>query len=70
MRPPEGGSLHAKALVADGDVALVTSANLTGHAMKHNIELGLLVTDRAAATAIVAHVDGLARQGVLARIDG
>lgn len=70
MRPAEGGSLHAKALVADGDVALVTSANLTGHAMKHNIELGLLVTDHAAATAIVAHVDGLARRGVLVRVNG
>lgn len=69
-RPPEGGSLHAKALVADGEVALVTSANLTGHAMKHNIELGLLVTDRAAATAIVAHVDGLTRKGILVRVSG
>lgn len=56
--------------MADGDVALVTSANLTGHAMKHNIELGLLVTDRAAATAIVAHVDGLVRKGILVRVGG
>lgn len=69
-RPPEGGSLHAKALVADADVALVTSANLTGHAMMHNIELGLLVTDRAAVTAIVAHVDGLVRKGILIRFGG
>ena len=32
------GSPHAKAIVADEAVALVTSANLTGHALAHNIE--------------------------------
>ncbi len=68
-RPQACGSLHAKAIVADDAVALVTSANLTGHALAHNIELGLLVHDRAAASGIAAHVAGLMREGTLARVD-
>jgi phosphatidylserine/phosphatidylglycerophosphate/cardiolipin synthase-like enzyme len=50
-------------------VALVTSANLTGHALAHNIELGLLARDPAAAGDIAAHVAGLMREGILARVD-
>lgn len=65
QRPQAGGSLHAKAIVADSEVALVTSANLTGHALAYNIELGLLVRDRVAAKDIEAHVDGLRRRGIL-----
>jgi len=67
-RRPEGASLHAKALVADEETAFVTSANLTGHAMKHNIELGLLVADPAAAAGIVDHVDGLIARRTLVRV--
>ncbi|MFN8105307.1 MAG: phospholipase D-like domain-containing protein [Acidimicrobiia bacterium] len=36
-------SLHAKCAVADDHTALVTSANLTGAGLEHNMELGLLV---------------------------
>src|SRR5262245_2592127 len=46
LRPAHGtgrASLHAKAAVADGDTALVTSANLTASAIEANVELGLLV---------------------------
>lgn len=39
-----GGVLHAKAVVADAHVALVSSANLTAAALDRNMELGLLVT--------------------------
>lgn len=68
-RPNVGGSLHAKAIVADDEVALVTSANLTGHALAHNIELGLLARDRAVARDITAHIGGLMREGILARVE-
>lgn len=51
--PP--GVLHAKAVVIDDEVALVTSANLTEAAFDHNIELGLLVRDRALAASLSAH---------------
>lgn len=36
-------ALHAKAAIADDHTALVTSANLTGFAIKDNMELGLLI---------------------------
>lgn len=68
-RPQAGGSLHAKAIVADDEVALVTSANLTRHALANNIELGLLARDRAAASGITAHVAGLMREGILVRFE-
>jgi phosphatidylserine/phosphatidylglycerophosphate/cardiolipin synthase-like enzyme len=45
-RPPvEGGHavLHAKAAIADDHTALITSANLTEHAIRANIELGVLI---------------------------
>jgi phosphatidylserine/phosphatidylglycerophosphate/cardiolipin synthase-like enzyme len=68
QRPTDGATLHAKAIVADGKVALVTSANLNPRAHSRNIELGLLVHDATSAGGIAAHVDGLKRN-VLARFD-
>ena len=35
--------MHAKAAIADKRAALATSANLTGHALDLNMELGLIV---------------------------
>jgi phosphatidylserine/phosphatidylglycerophosphate/cardiolipin synthase-like enzyme len=54
---PEGptGVLHAKAVVADDEAVLVTSANLTEAALDRNIELGLLVRDRALAASLARH---------------
>ena len=37
------GALHAKCAVADRSMLLLSSANLTGHAMSLNIEMGLLI---------------------------
>ena len=39
--------LHAKAVVTDDEAVFVTSANLTEAALDRNIEVGLLVRDRA-----------------------
>src|SRR5438128_554854 len=44
-----GAVLHAKAIVADEEVAFVTSANLTEAAFDRNIELGILSRDRMLA---------------------
>jgi cardiolipin synthase len=54
---PDGpaGVLHAKAVVADDELVLVTSANLTEAALDRNIELGLLVRDRALAATVSRH---------------
>jgi len=60
-----GGVLHAKAVVMDDEKVFITSANLTEAAMGRNIELGLLVRDRALAGAIVAHFSGLIDRGLL-----
>ncbi len=59
------GVLHAKAVVADEEAVFVTSANLTEAALERNIELGLLVRDRALAGSIVAHFRGLIERGLL-----
>jgi phosphatidylserine/phosphatidylglycerophosphate/cardiolipin synthase-like enzyme len=47
-----GGVLHAKAVVADDDTVFITSANLTEAALDRNIELGVLIHDRALALTI------------------
>ena len=49
------GVLHAKAIVIDDEVLLVTSANLTEAALDRNIELGLLVRDSALAATVSTH---------------
>jgi len=60
-----GGVLHAKAVVADDETVFVTSANFTEAAWDRNVELGLLVRDRALAASIVAHFRGLIDRGLL-----
>ncbi len=53
-----GGALHAKAVVADDEAVFVTSANLTEAALDRNIEVGLLVRDRALAATLSSHFRG------------
>lgn len=59
------GVLHAKAVVADDEVVLITSANLTEAALDRNIELGLLVRDRTLALSVVSHFRALIEQRLL-----
>ena len=52
----EGGAegvLHAKALVVDEERVLITSANLTEAALDRNIEMGVMLRDRALAQTVV-----------------
>jgi phosphatidylserine/phosphatidylglycerophosphate/cardiolipin synthase-like enzyme len=49
------GVLHAKAVVVDDEAVFVTSANLTEAALDRNIELGLVVRDRALAASVSSH---------------
>lgn len=69
QRPREGdrsrGSLHAKCALADDCLLLVSSANLTEHAMSLNMELGLLVDGGEVPGRVGAHLRGLVREGVL-----
>mgnify|MGYP005854471139 CR=1 FL=1 len=60
-----GGVLHAKAVVVDKEAVFVTSANLTEAAQERNIELGLLVRDRALAISTATHFQILIERGIL-----
>ena len=64
---PDGaeGVLHAKALVVDEELAFVTSANLTEAALDRNIEMGVLLRDRAFAGTVVTHFRSLVERQLL-----
>lgn len=63
------GSMHAKSVIADRHLALVSSANLTDHALDLNIELGFVV-GRSVAERLAIHFDQLIVQGELAEAFG
>lgn len=69
---PDGptGVLHAKAVVADEEAVFVTSANLTEAALDRNIELGLLVRDRALAASLLSYFRVLIERGLLQPLPG
>lgn len=58
-------AMHAKAVIADRKVAFVTSANLTGNAMDHNLEVGILVRGGTLPEKLHRHFDQLEADGVL-----
>jgi phosphatidylserine/phosphatidylglycerophosphate/cardiolipin synthase-like enzyme len=60
-----GGVLHAKAVVADEKTVFVTSANLTEAALDRNIELGVLIRDRAFALTIGGYFRNLIDRNLL-----
>jgi phosphatidylserine/phosphatidylglycerophosphate/cardiolipin synthase-like enzyme len=62
-RRPPGALLHAKAVVADGQNALITSANLTEHAIDANIEIGLLVRGGSIPHRLREHLESLIEAG-------
>jgi phosphatidylserine/phosphatidylglycerophosphate/cardiolipin synthase-like enzyme len=61
-------SLHAKAAIADDHTAFVTSANLTGHGITENIELGLLVRGGPIPRRLSEHFRELIADGTLVEI--
>jgi phosphatidylserine/phosphatidylglycerophosphate/cardiolipin synthase-like enzyme len=63
-----GGVLHAKAVVADDEAVFVTSANLTQAAMDKNIELGVLIRDRALALTVGGYFRSLIDRDLLKRL--
>jgi len=67
-RPATGAALHAKLLVVDRRRALIGSANLTYRALHDNLEAGVLISDRAVASALDEHVRTLMRTGTFDRI--
>ena len=59
------GVLHAKAVVVDDETVFVTSANMTEAALDRNIEMGLLLRDRALAASASSHFLGLIERRLL-----
>jgi phosphatidylserine/phosphatidylglycerophosphate/cardiolipin synthase-like enzyme len=63
------GSMHVKCAIADRAVALVSSANLTDHALELNMELGLLVHG-ALPSQLATHFEQLIWRGELSEVAG
>jgi hypothetical protein len=59
--------LHAKVVIVDRHDLLITSANLTGHGMRRNLEFGLRVLGRPAEDAS-DHLEGLIQSGVFEEV--
>jgi len=68
-QPPfEEGRVHAKIALADDQAALLSSANLTGHAMTKNLEAGLLVRGGRVPIDLHAHLLTLIDNNVLREV--
>lgn len=61
------GKLHVKCAIID-KVALIGSANLTDDAFNRNMELGMVVRQRATVLALEEHFQELIRSGVLVQV--
>lgn len=61
---------HAKCVVIDEEVALVTSANTSAAAQTENIEAGVLVEDRLFALSLARQFDDLVTGGLLVPVQG
>jgi cardiolipin synthase len=64
-RTPDGkyGSLHAKVALADSHRMLISSANLTEHALTLNMELGLYIAGGPLPRQVTDHLSRLVEQG-------
>ncbi len=58
-------AVHAKCAVADGEIAMITSANLTGKAMDENMEIGLLLTGGSVPKQLSAHLHALITEKII-----
>ncbi|MCC7494453.1 MAG: hypothetical protein IT204_19000 [Fimbriimonadaceae bacterium] len=63
----ERASLHAKCIVVDRRVALVTSANFTAAGQERNIEAGVLVRHAPLAERLAGYFEGLIKSAQLSR---
>ena len=63
------GAVHAKCAVADGNLAFITSANLTAAAMERNMELGVLVRGGDLPAKLHLHLDALISTKIIEKVD-
>ncbi len=57
--------MHAKIVLADDHTAFITSANLTGRALDHNMEAGALITGGPIPKTLDQHFRQLAYEGLI-----
>ena len=63
--PFDDGKVHAKVAVADGKVAFLTSANLTGHALEKNMEAGTVISGGTVPSGLRKHLEALVETRVI-----
>lgn len=63
------GAVHAKCAVADGELAFITSANLTSAAMERNMELGVLVKGGELPLELHRHLEALISTRVIEKVE-
>lgn len=63
------GALHVKCAVVDNEAVLISSANLTEHAMNLNMELGLLVKGGDMPVSLAFHLRSLIQSRVLVQVE-
>lgn len=63
------GRVHAKVAVADGAMCFITSANLTGHAMDVNMEVGVLVSGGAVPRQLHDHLESLVGTKIISLVE-
>lgn len=59
------GAVHAKCAVADGELAFITSANLSSAAMERNMELGVLIKGGELPSDLHRHLESLVATGLI-----
>lgn len=62
------GVVHAKCAVADGNIAFITSANLSKAAMDRNMELGILVRGGSVTDQLHRHLEALITTETVQRV--
>ena len=63
------GAVHAKCAVADGEMAFITSANLTSAAMERNMELGVLVKGGVLPFELHRHLESLISTKIIEKVE-
>ena len=58
-------AVHAKCAVADGETAMITSANLTDKAMNDNMEIGILLNGGIVPKQLSAHFHALVTEKII-----
>jgi phosphatidylserine/phosphatidylglycerophosphate/cardiolipin synthase-like enzyme len=68
--PAVRAAWHAKCVIADDDLAFITSANFTEWAQQRNVEAGVLIRDRHFAGQLRQQFDGLVQSKQVRRLPG